>query len=358
VAQYLELLVGEEPGDRLLEIRFKVSGGMRQEFVPAAEAIGSAPLIQELAADRDVYVGVALRSRRFGGRDAVAGCGLAFVEIDEADAAARIESFAHRPTMVVSSGTAGHLHAYWRLQGVATVDEIERDNRRLAHRLGGDLASADAARILRPPGTRNHKHSPAVEVELVELDEHRRYELAELTEGLQDPPGYRPRGSRRRQPRVATHPLDRALLSVPAAEYVSVLSGAEQPNRAVKVHCPFHDLSVGEAMVHGVSPARSAEDASSNGRGGSSDPLLLVPAPVYFERLTGLRVGRSGKLHCLFHDDRTPSLHVYPEPGRGWFCFGCQRGGSVYDLAALLLGRETRGRAFLELRRELEELLL
>jgi hypothetical protein len=54
----------------------------------------------------------------------------------------------------------------------------------------------------------------------------------------------------------------------------------------------------------------------------SSDPLRLVPPPVYFERLTGLRVGRFGKLRCLFHDDRSPSLHVYREPGRGWYCFG------------------------------------
>ena len=104
-------------------------------------------------------------------------------------------------------------------------------------------------------------------------------------------------------------------------------------------------------------PARSHADASSRDRA-SADPLLLVPPPVYFERLTGLRVGRSGKLRCLFHDDRHPSLHVYQEAGRGWYCFGCGRGGSVYDLAALLWDRKTRGVDFVELRRELEKLLL
>ena len=91
---------------------------------------------------------------------------------------------------------------------------------------------------------------------------------------------------------------------------------------------------------------------------GTVDALDAIPPPVYFERLTGLRVGPSGKLHCLFHDDRSPSLHVYREPGRGWYCFGCGRGGSIYDLAALLSGRETRGREFTELRRDLEELML
>jgi len=91
--------------------------------------------------------------------------------------------------------------------------------------------------------------------------------------------------------------------------------------------------------------------------GSSPDPLRLVPPPVYFELLTGLRVGRSGKLRCMFHDDRSPSLHVYREPDRGWYCFGCGRGGSIYDLAGLLSGRGTRGSDFSELRRELERLV-
>ena len=86
-----------------------------------------------------------------------------------------------------------------------------------------------------------------------------------------------------------------------------------------------------------------------------SDPLETIPPPVYVEQLTGQRVGRSRKIHCPFHEDRTPSMHVYDDPGRGWYCFGCGRGGSIYDLAALLWHRETRGRQFIELRRELEE---
>ena len=38
---------------------------------------------------------------------------------------------------------------------------------------------------------------------------------------------------------------------------------------------------------------------------------------------------------------------------RGWFCFSCRRGTSIYDLAGPLLGFATRGRDFVELRREL-----
>jgi RepB DNA-primase from phage plasmid/CHC2 zinc finger len=58
-------------------------------------------------------------------------------------------------------------------------------------------------------------------------------------------------------------------------------------------------------------------------------PLESIPPPVFVERLTGQQVGRSGKVRCPFHRDRVPSLHVYAEPARGWYCFGCGRGGSI-----------------------------
>jgi hypothetical protein len=80
--------------------------------------------------------------------------------------------------------------------------------------------------------------------------------------------------------------------------------------------------------------------------------LALAPRD-YVERLLGQPVGRSGKVRCPFHTDGTPSLHVYPEPGRGWYCYGCGRGGSVYDLAALLWQTPPRGQGFTELRQRL-----
>jgi len=42
------------------------------------------------------------------------------------------------------------------------------------------------------------------------------------------------------------------------------------------------------------------------------------------------RAGRSHKGCCPFHDEKTPSFHVYPEDG-GYHCFGCQEHGSVFD---------------------------
>lgn len=107
-------------------------------------------------------------------------------------------------------------------------------------------------------------------------------------------------------------------------------------------------------------PALAAEPAvppRCASRAAGEDRLLAVAPRVYVERLTGATVGRDGKVRCPFHEDRRPSLHVYEDPQRGWYCFGCGRGGSIYDFAALLLGRGTRGEDFLELRRELAALI-
>ena len=50
------------------------------------------------------------------------------------------------------------------------------------------------------------------------------------------------------------------------------------------------------------------------------------------------------------HDDACASCQVYAEAEQGWWCFGCSRGGRIYDLASLMSGgawgRELRGEAF------------
>ncbi len=89
--------------------------------------------------------------------------------------------------------------------------------------------------------------------------------------------------------------------------------------------------------------------------GDRDDPLLELPPALYVEVLAGLRVPRHRKVRCPFHDDATPSLHVYEEPSRGWYCFGCRRGGSVYDFAAQLWGSSTRGEDFRALQHRLDE---
>ena len=43
----------------------------------------------------------------------------------------------------------------------------------------------------------------------------------------------------------------------------------------------------------------------------------------------GPPIHRGDMICCPFHEDRTPSLHVYADASRGWFCFGCRRGGTL-----------------------------
>jgi hypothetical protein len=235
--RYLGAIAGDRCGDELLEIRYATgNGGMRRRFISVRQVDAAARAIRMLAPRTDVYCGVVLRSYRAGGRDAVTRSHLAFVEIDFADALDRLRHFARPPTMIVSSGTAGHAHAYWALRRRVGTNELERANRTLANHLGGDLASVDAARILRPAGTLSHKLQPPAPVELLHLDEAARYELCELVDGL-TPALPRPAAAGR--VRAACSELDSRLLAIPAATYVRVLSGLE-PRANGKVRCPFH----------------------------------------------------------------------------------------------------------------------
>lgn len=298
---YLELLAGPAPARKLFELRHRAGvGGMRQRFIPARRLDLAASTIIRLGEQTDVYIGVLLRTRRAGGRDAVNQSHLAFCEIDRPDADQRLDRFRCPPTVRVSSGTDGHRHAYWLLERPVDADQLVVANRRLAYAVGGDPASTDPARVLRPPATVNRKHTPPTLVTLLDLDPARRYPLADLIDELADPPA---------RPRLPAAPI-----------------------------------------------------SASAVRGG--DALLAVPTVEYVARLTGLRPNREGKVRCPFHDpDRTPSLHLYPD-GSWYCYGACQTGGSIYDFASRLWstgrspGVKLRGRQFVEVRDRLAAIFL
>jgi hypothetical protein len=151
------------------------------------------------------------------------------------------------------------------------------------------MACADAARILRPPGTRNHKTTPPRPVECVRVD----------------------------------------LVSYQVRDVIGHL-----PDPTPEIPAPR--------------PVELDDD----------DPLRRIPAAEYIPALTGREVGRDAKARCPFHgggEERTPSLHAY---GNGFFCFGCERGGSIIDFGALLYGLEPRGASFHDIRRRLAGELL
>jgi hypothetical protein len=210
---------------------------------------------------------------------------------------------ATRPQALQITGSPGHLHVYWRLRERASSAEVERTNRRLAVLLEGEPGCADIVRLLRPPTSLNHKHTPPVAVRLLQHNANARCALPELTASLPRDPQptltCAPRASRHRVERSA---LDRDLLAIPASEYVRVLANLT-PNLAGKVLCPFHH-------------------------------------------------------------ERDPSLQLYPDGT--FYCFGrhskdraCHKGGTIFDFAAGMWfsGQSPdiplRGRQFIEVRERL-----
>lgn len=290
---YLRILAEGSRPTQFFDLRYSPRAGtMRRRYISVLRLQQIADQIAELAIDADVYVGAVLRDRARGDKTAISGSHLLYIECDDPLARERLEYFACPPSMVIASGSPGHLHIYWRLRERANAAEIESTNRRLALGLHGEPGCADIVRILRPPRTLNHKHTPPAPVRLLEHDASTHYGIAEVLATLPHDPRPRltqPASSASR--RVDRTSLDRELLAIPAVDYVRVLASRE-PNRAGKVLCPFHR-------------------------------------------------------------ETHPSLQLYPDGT--FYCFGaqCKKGGTIFDFAARLWSTGTRERDFLELRRRL-----
>lgn len=329
-----------------VELRSKscASGRWIQRFLPAADLDAVARSGLDLCVDHEVYVGVLPRERRGGGRDDLRPfAATVWADLDSADASRRAAVFTPPPSLLVRSGGPGHAHAYWALDRELPVEQIEALNAALAERLGADGASVDGPRILRLAGTVAHKYDPS----LVVAPFDQASGPGSSSPGAADHCGVACRTPALRfGPRVRASDLVRLLdpsrprASAPAPDDAS-LGRTPAPQTAAS---PSANLRAGAALA-------PAERRGVNGR------LEAVPPASYVRALTGLEVDAHGKVRCPLHDDRTPSLHVYATAEEGWFCFGCRRGGSIYDLAAALWKRPLRGRGFADLRDDLLELL-
>jgi hypothetical protein len=237
-AHFLAALAGRADPNEFLELRYRLEDGQRmgQLFERPERLRGLATRAIFLGRRTDVYVGCAPRTRRHGGRDAVARAFVLWADCDGEEAVVALERFEPAPSIVVASGTGSNCHAYWPLSESVPRDELEWANRRLAHALGADPVSADAARILRVPGTRSHKQHPPTPVEAIRFDADRRVRAADVVAALPDAPA-----PSRRDPIVpAERRVDDPLLAIAPDVYVRRLLGVEIP-RHRKVRCPFHD---------------------------------------------------------------------------------------------------------------------
>lgn len=283
LAIYCDALYGAEPAGAFLEVRYKQDGGMGQMWLPVDQPRIGFDAIERMGRSTDVYVGVAPRRERDGTRAGIDRIHVCWADCDSPESVAALGDFDPAPALTVCSGTEGHLHAYWPLWPPAGPDAIERANRRLAHALGADSATTDAPRILRPPGTFNHKGAEPRPVTLEHV-EHEVYALADIAGDLPDPIAPADELAPKRKRPAEGDALAGALSAIPPAEYIARLAG-RTPDRAGKVRCPFHGAG----------------------------------------------------------QERTPSLHAYANPEQGWTCFGgCEgtagkrNGGDVFTFAAQL----------------------
>jgi hypothetical protein len=289
--RFLGALAGSASRGELLELRYRLEDGQRmgQVFDRPDRLRGLATRALMLGRRTDVYVGCAPRTRRHGGCDAIERAFVLWADCDGEQVVAALMDFEPSPAVVIASGTGSNCHAYWPLTKSLARDEVEHANRCLAFALGADPASADAARILRVPGTLSHKHDPPTRVDAVRLEADRRVDAADVVGSLPDPPAPTPT---RATLLPMGHRGDDPLLTIAPDVYVRRLLGVDV-SRHRKVPCPFHEDR--HASLHVYETAR---------RG----------------------------WYCFG---------------------ACRRGGTIYDLAAPLYGYTARGEDFLRLRAEL-----
>jgi RepB DNA-primase from phage plasmid len=269
--------------------------GAREWCLVAGEGAALAALVSEQleAERRELFVTPAALVGPRGRNEAVAGAICAWVDLDDPERLEGLREFAHRPHLVVASGSGGR-HAYWRLDRPVGREEIAQANRMLCERLGGDRQSTNPARLMRLPGSANWKSGEPAQCRILWADlASPGHEPASLLEGLRDPREPRP-PARRSAWRGSDG--ERELDAVPPPQYFWAIAQIAVPEGGGHVRCP----------------------------------------------------------HAA-HPDRHPSAYCYPESGRGWHCFSCGAGGGAVQLVAALRGLETaglRGEAYVRCRSE------
>lgn len=114
----------------------------------------------------DVYVSMLLHSGRMRRKDSALPGRAAWADVDHDLTAEHEAKVARLPHRVVHSGTPGHLHFYVDLGERIDPARLVAMNEHLARVLDGDHCH-DAARVLRLPGTFNHKGGELRPVESV-----------------------------------------------------------------------------------------------------------------------------------------------------------------------------------------------
>lgn len=163
------------------------------KFYPSIEALtADSSVIGNFSQDYNVYIGVCPRQKENGDKGAIKFIWVLWIDMDAKNFSGgkdeifrRLNSFPIHPTIIVDSGNG--FHAYWRLKepveirGDRDVSNVEAYLKALAANLDGDFTSAEIARILRLPGTLNHKDPNFLKsVAVIQLNRDKQYNLGDF----------------------------------------------------------------------------------------------------------------------------------------------------------------------------------
>ncbi|HEY7441015.1 MAG TPA: hypothetical protein VH701_01255 [Vicinamibacterales bacterium] len=187
--KFLEALFPSLTGEgTYIEQRAFRGGKPTVDFAP--EVRGAIAFFKRIRPTHDAYFGIATRSRSgHGGKADLASSRALWADVDQPDAAARLrESGLPRPSIIIATGTPGHVQAYWllkQMQDLRSPDDVapfESYLRGIRDACGGDN-TVDASRLFRMPGSLNWKHDPPRCVEVVRFCPEFRYTLDDFPRG-------------------------------------------------------------------------------------------------------------------------------------------------------------------------------
>jgi len=155
-------------------------------FIPLPQ-ISTIPPLLESCKDQNCYFGVATRTDGNGTAQGIEQIPALWLDLDAPadDTGKKLKEFPFPPTFSLETSTERY-QVFWALREPVGKEEIPRVEdllRRLATFFGGDLASTDASRILRVPGTLNMKYDPHPQVKVLGFAPDNRYDLSDF-EGI------------------------------------------------------------------------------------------------------------------------------------------------------------------------------
>jgi hypothetical protein len=159
-----------EPSDRLAFMVKEKSATPQHFFVSAAEACRP-EFISELTALNNKGADIYLAPNVFKGnrrkKENVEKINALWIDIDRGgrEALGKVLATKPEPHIVLESST-DKFQGLWKVDRTLSIPEAEKMLKSLATQFGGDMNATDAPRVLRVPGFKNCKYTPAPEVEV------------------------------------------------------------------------------------------------------------------------------------------------------------------------------------------------